>query len=187
MMMNLNNLIGNDVKLIRKRYDEALKLQGVPCVYMYPTLADTNAQGESVIDQYSLPIDTNIFFEGSPKVKTFKRFGWVVENDTNLPFLIHCSFHLPHVQRDSVFKISGQYTELPERVFKVTEISYDIQAPDHIVCQVIPVYDKQIVGRTKKEVEQTFNKSEHFIKSPIDYRGEYNTSSTNYRRRNVSD
>ena len=76
----VNNLIGEDVKLMRARYNEALQLRGVPCVYMYPTLPTTNAQGESVVDQYSLPIDTSIFFEGSPKIKTFKRFGWVVEN-----------------------------------------------------------------------------------------------------------
>ena len=178
-----NNLIGEDIKIMRKRYDEALKLRGVPCVYMYPTLPTTNEQGESVVDMYSLPIDTSIFFEGSPKIKTFKRLGWVVENDKDLPFLIHCSFHLPKVQRDSVFKVAGQYTEVPERTFKVTEISYDMQAPDHLICQVIPVYDKQIVGRTKKEVEQTFNKSEHFIKQPIDYRGNYITTTTNYRRK----
>ena len=106
-------------------------------------------------------------------MKTFKRLGWVVENDKELPFLIHCSFNLPNVQRDSIFRISGQYTELPERVFRVTEISYDIQAPDHIVCQVVPVYDKQIVGRTQKEIEKTFNKSSHFITQPTDYRGKY--------------
>lgn len=179
----VNNLIGEDVKLMRARYDEALQLRGIPCVYMYPTLPTTNEQGESIVDQYSLPIDTSIFFEGSPKIKTFKRFGWVVENHQDLPFLIHCSFNLPYVQRDAVFKIAGQYTELPERVFKVTEISYDIQAPDHIVCQVVPIYEKQIVGRTKKEVEQTFNTSEHFIKQPIDYRGDYITTSTKHRRK----
>lgn len=180
-MTKLNNLIGDDIKLMRARYNEALELQGVQCTYMYPTLNSTNAQTESVVDQYSLPIETQIFFEGSPKVRTFKRFGWVVENDRDLPFLIHCSFDLPHVQRDSIFKIAGQYTELPERIFKVTEISYDIQAPDHIVCQVIPVYDKQVVGRTKKEVSQTFNTSSHFLKENVDYRGQYITTSEKSR------
>lgn len=168
---------------MRARYNEALELQGVPCIYMYPNLNGTNEQSESVIDQYSLPIETQIFFEGSPKVKTFKRFGWVVENDRDLPFLIHCSFDLPHVQRDSIFKIAGQYTELPERIFKVTEISYDIQAPDHIVCQVVPVYDKQAVGRTKGEISRTFNKSSHFLKQDVDYRGKAFTSSDKYRRK----
>ncbi len=179
----MNNLIGPDIKLMRKRYDEALKLQGVLCEYQHPILPDTNAQGESVVDSYSVPEPTYIFFEGSPKVKTFKRFGWVVENQSDLPFLIHCSFNLPNLQRDSIFKFSGQYTELPDRTFKVTEISYDIQAPDHLVCQVIPVYEKQTVGRTKKEIQRTFNTSEHFIKQPLDYRGEYITDSTKYRRK----
>lgn len=180
--MKMANLIGEDIKLFRARYDEALELQGVPCVYMYPLLNTTNNQAEPIIDHYSSPVETSIFFEGSPKVKTFKRFGWVVENDKDLPFLIHCSFHLPHVQRDSIFKIAGQYTELPDRVFKVQEISYDIQAPDHLVCQVVPVYENQVVGRTEKEIERTFNSSSHFIKQLVDYRGNYISNSDKYRR-----
>ena len=64
------NLIGEDIKLMRNRYDEALKMQGIPCKYQYPNLPDTNAQGESVIDSYSEMIDTHIFFDGNPKVKT---------------------------------------------------------------------------------------------------------------------
>ena len=167
------NLIGEDIKLMRSRYDEALQMQGIPCVYQYPNLATTNTQGESLVDSYSDELNTHIFFDGSPKVKTYKRYGWVVENDQNLPFLIHCSFHLPHVQRDSLFRLAGQYTELPDRVFRVTEITYDLQAPDHLICQVVPVYDKQPVGRTDKEVERTFNTSNHFLQIPTDYRGDY--------------
>lgn len=167
------NLIQSDIKLWRKRYDEALEMQGIPCVYQYPNLPDTNTQSESVIDSYSDYIETHIFFDGSPKVKTFKRFGWVVEDNSDLPFLIHCSFNLPHVQKDSIFRIAGHYTELPERIFKVTEISYDLQAPDHLVCQVIPVYENQIVGRTDKEVAATFNTSRHFLQPEVDYRGDH--------------
>lgn len=168
------NLIGEDIKLLRNRYDEALVMQGIPVRYQYPLNPQTNAQGEPVVEAYSEMIDTHIFFEGNPKIKTFKRYGWVVANDDELPFLLHCSFHLPHVQKDSLFRIAGQYSELPERLFRVTEISYDMQAPDHIVCQVIPVYDeKQAVGYTKKEVEKKFNTSSHFIKQDVDYRGNY--------------
>ncbi len=170
------NLIGPDIKLMRKRYDEALKLQGIPVKYQYPHKAESNAQGEPLIDSYSEMVDTFIFFEGNPKVKTFKRYGWVVENNQDLPFLIHCSFHLPHVQKDSLFRIAGQYSELPERVFRVTEITYDLQAPDHIVCQVIPVYDEQAVGYTKKEVQKKFDTSNHFLKPKLDYRGDYHNT-----------
>lgn len=166
------HLIGNDIKLMRKRYDEALSQQGIPCKYQFPNLADSNTQGESVIDSLSEEIDTFVFFDGNPKAKTYKRYGWVVENDKNLPFLIHCSFNLPNVQKDSIFRIGGQYSELPDRIFRVTEITYDLQAPDHIIAQIVPVYDKQIVGRTRKETEKTFNKSNRFLKQNVDYRGD---------------
>lgn len=171
------NIVGPDIKLMRARYNEALQMQGVPATYQYPNLADSNAQGETVVDAYSDPTDTFVFFDGTPKVRTFKRLGWVVENDENLPFLIHCSFDLPNVQKDCIFKLGGgHYSELPDRLFRVTEITYDLQAPDHIICQVVPVYDKNVVGRTATEVKNTFNKSNTFLKTHTDYRGHYHNT-----------
>ena len=172
----LNNLIGPDIKLMRARYDEALKLQGIPAKYQYPNLPNTNAQSEAVIDSYSEPKLIHIFFEGNPKATTFKRYAWVVENSKELPFLIHCSFNLEHVQKDSIFRIAGLYTELPDRTFRVTEISTDLQAPDHIVCQVVPVYDDNIVGRTPVEIKKQFSSSNHFLKQEVDYRGNFYTT-----------
>lgn len=170
------NLIGKDIELMRSRYDEALQMQGIPAKYQYPNLASSNEQGEPVIDSYSEKINTHIFFDGNPKVKTYKRYGWVVENDKDLPFLLHCSFNLPQLQKDCLFSLSGQYTGMPDRVFRVTELTCDLQAPDHMLCQVVPVYDKQTVGRTNKEIDKTFNKSNHFLKSNTDYRGDYRTA-----------
>jgi hypothetical protein len=168
------NLIGEDIQLMRDRYDEALEMQGIPVRYQYPLLATTNNQGEPVIDSYSEYINTSIFFDGTPKVKTYKRLGWVVENDKDLPFLIHCSFHLPSLQKDCLFHVSGQYTGMPDRIFRVTELSCDLQCPDHMIAQVVPSYgDKPTVGRTKKEVEVTFNKSNYFLSPQTDYRGDY--------------
>lgn len=167
------HLIDSDITLLRERYNEALQMQGIPCKYQYPGMPDSNVQGETVVDTYSDEIETHVFFEGSPKVRTFKRYGWVVENNQDLPFLIHCSYNLPHVQKDSLFKLSGEYTDMPERIFKVTEISYDLQAPDHIVCQIVPVYDKEhVTGRTKQEIKETFNRSNYFLKQDVDYRGD---------------
>ncbi len=175
-MIELRNLIGPDIKIMRSRYDEALILQGIPCSYQFPNIPDSNVQGESMIDSYSEPIETNIFFEGNPKVRTFKRLGWSVENDQNLPFLVHCSFNLPHVQKDSIFRIAGQYADIPDRIFRVTEITYDAQVPDHLICQIVPVYDDNIVGRTPVEIKKTFNKSHHFLKDETDYRGHYHVT-----------
>ena len=167
-----NYLIGPDITLMRKRYNEALEMRGISAAYQFPNLAKPNEQGESEIDSYSEPMPIRIFFEGSPKIKTFKRMGWVVDNDKDLPFLIHCSWDLPKLQKDSIFETSGLYTDLPPRKFRVTEVSYDMEAPDHLVCQVVPIANGQpITGRTRKEVAQTFNKSSHFIKEDADYRG----------------
>ena len=177
----LNNLIGEDIKLMRFRYDEALQLQGIPCKYQYPLMADTNAQGESVIDSYSDEMDIQIFFDGNPKVKTYKRYGWVVENEKELPFLIHCSFNLPNLQRDCIFRISGLYSEMLDRVFKVTELTCDMVAPDHMICQVIPVYNDArdaVVGKTDKEISKKFNRSNYFLKDNVDYRGNYRSEGT---------
>ena len=77
------------------------------------------------------------------------------------------------MQRDSIFRIAGMYAEIPDRMFRVTEITYDLQTPDHLVCQVIPAYDEKIVGRTEVEVKQTFSSSNHFFKQETDYRGNY--------------
>lgn len=149
-------------------------MQGVPCQYQFPNLAKANEQAEPEIDSYSAPMDTHIFFDGNPKVKTFKRYGWVVDNDKDLPFLIHCDWDLPNVQKDSIFTMSGLYSGLTERKFRVTEITYDMVAADHLVCQVVPIANGQpITGRTRKEVAQTFNKSNHFLKENTDYRGDY--------------
>lgn len=85
------NLIGSDIQYLRKTYDEALSFQGIPCRYQYPHMAASNTQGEPTVDSYSDYIDTYIFFDGTPKLKTYKRYGWVVENDKDFPFLVHCT------------------------------------------------------------------------------------------------
>lgn len=175
----LQNLIGSDIQLMRKRYDEALNLQGIPCKYQFPNFADSNVQGEPMVDSFSDFIDTFVFFESSPKIKTIKRYGWVVANSEDLPFLIHCSWNLPNVQKDALFRIAGQYSGLPERIFRVTEIAYDLQAPDHIVCKIIPCYDeKNLTGRTETETRKTYNKSNRFLKQEVDYKGEYHKVQT---------
>lgn len=167
------NIVGRDIELYRKLYDDALEMRGVPAIYQFPHLATSNTQGEAVVDSYSDEIKTHIFFDGAPKMKTYKRLGWVVENDKDLPFLIHCSFHLPSLQKDSIFRIAGQYTGMPERTFRVTELTCSIEAPDHMIAQVVPVYEKQVTGRTDKEIAKTFSTSNHFIKDATDYRGDY--------------
>lgn len=167
------SIISQDIELMRDRYDEALKMRGISCIYQYPISPDVNSQSEIVADGMSDPEQTQIFFDSSPKLKTYKRLGWVVENDKNLPFLVHCSFNLQNLQRGSIFRMSGMYTGMPERVFRVTELTCDLEAPDHMIAQVVPVYDNRIVGDTKSEIKNKYNKSNHYLKNDVDYRGKH--------------
>lgn len=170
------NLLKSDIVLARKRYDEALKMQGIPAKYQWPTKVDYNGQGEPVIEGYSDYIETHIFFDGNPQVRTFKRYGWVVENSDKLPFLLHCSWNLTHLQKESLFSISGQFTDIPDRVFRVTELTYDLQAPDHVICQVVPEYNAKTVRDTESEQRRKFNSSHTFLRPRTDYRGDYHTT-----------
>ena len=73
-----HNLISKDVKVMRQYYDDALKMQGIPAKYQYPSYVDTNAQGEPVIDHYSVPEDTYIFFDGAPNSRHSNGLdGWL--------------------------------------------------------------------------------------------------------------
>ena len=172
------NLVGPDIVLMRNRYDEALQMQGIPCKYQFPILPGSNYQGEALIDSYSEMQDTFIFFDSTPKIKTFRRYGWVVDNDDNLPFIIHCSWNLSNVQKDALFRFSGQYTNVKDRIFRVTELTYDAQAPDHLICQVVPVYSDKPVGDIPVEVKQKYKTSNRFVKVEHDYRGHiYDTDS----------
>lgn len=167
-----NHLIGNDILLMRKRYNEALEQQGQPCTYQFPNFAKSNDQGESEIDSYSEPMDTYVFLDGNPKVKTYKRYGFVADNDADLVPLLHCSWDLPNVQKDSIFTYAGLYSGLEPRKYRVIDITYDAMCADHLICRVVLIANGQpIVGRTKKEIAQTFNTSNHFLKNEVDYRG----------------
>ena len=84
------------------------------------------------------------------------------------------------MQKDALFTIAGQYSELPDRIFRVTEITQDIQAPDHLICQVVPVYGDKVTGYTKKETQKKYNSSSHFLKDPTDYRGMYPTTKSEF-------
>lgn len=164
-------LIDSDILLWRSRYDEALELRGIPAKYQYPILPDVSVQGEVVIDTYSDLVDTQIFFESTPKIKTLRRYGWVIDNSDELPIIVHCSWNLPNVQKDSIFRFSGIYSEVEDKIFRVTEISYIVECPDHIICQVVPIYEDQLVGRTEVEISKTFTTSNHFLRPHSDYRG----------------
>jgi hypothetical protein len=162
-----------DVQLLRDFYDEALETQGVPVEYQYPLKNDYNVHGEQAADAFSEVIDTFCAVEAEPKISTLKKLGWVVENNSSLPFLLHVSFGLPEIQKGCKFKFAGLHTGLPSREFVVERISMELQVPDHIICEVIPQYRKDGgIAEDQVAKQKLLDKETLFFEEESDYRGD---------------
>jgi hypothetical protein len=170
----VNLIQQEEVEYLRACYDEALELQGVPCEYQYPLKNDFNVHGEQAADAFSEVIHTFVGIETEPKIATLRKLGWVVENDSDLPFLLHVSFGLPELQKGCKFMFAGLHTNLPAREFVVERMTMPFQAPDHMIVEVIPQYDKKNGGiaEDKKEVEKMLDREELFFTESTDYRGD---------------
>lgn len=48
---------------MRKRYDEALSMQGIKCSYQFPNISGSDDRGQPVIDSYSQPEEVYIFLK----------------------------------------------------------------------------------------------------------------------------
>ena len=170
---DVNLIQSEEVEILRAYYDEALEMQGVPCTYQYPLKNDYNIHGEQAADAFSEPINTFVGIEAEPKISTIRKLGWVVENDSDLPFLLHVSFGLPELQKGCKFMFAGLHTNLPAREFVVERMTIPFQAPDHMIVEVIPQYDTKNRGIAEDpiSVAKMLDKEELFFEEPTDYRG----------------
>lgn len=140
----------NEVEYLRRQFNATVEQLGVLFKYQYPLNNDLDDFNQPAPDGYSKEYDVYGIFDGEPKLKTYKNLGWVVEKSDNLPFLIHVPFDTPNIQKNALFKISGQLTGIAPRIFQVTELSTTLVCPDHIVCQIVP-----LVGNTPPKVKET--------------------------------
>ena len=170
---DVNLIQSEEVEILRAYYDEALEMQGVPCTYQYPLKNDWNIHGEQAADSFSEPINTFAGIEAEPKISTLRKLGWVVENDSALPFLLHVSFGLPELQKGCKFMFAGLHTNLPAREFVVERMTMPFQAPDHMIVEVIPQYDKNGgIAECPIEKQKQLDKEELFMVEETDYRGD---------------
>jgi len=170
---NRQLIVDEEVQMLREMYDEGLEMQGVPVQYQYPLKNDYNLYGEQAADAFSELIDTFCGVEAQPKIATLKKLGWVVENSSELPFLLHVSFNLPEIQKGSKFFFAGLHTGLPTREFVVERMSMEFQVPDHIICEVIPQYRKDGgIAEDAVAKQKLLDKETLFFEEESDYRGE---------------
>lgn len=139
-----------EVIYLREAFKETVYQLGVPFIYQYPLGNDLDNFNQPAPDGYSQEIEVYGIFDGEPKLKTYKNLGWVVEKSDNLPFLLHIPFDTPYIQKNGIFKIKGQYANIPNRIFQITELSTNLVCPDHIICQIVP-----LVGNTVPLTKET--------------------------------
>jgi hypothetical protein len=156
----MGQLINKDASLYRGFFKEQAKLLGIHVLYQYPIDMEFTVHGQENPLGYSDPIEMDIIFDQSPKLKTLKRFGWMSEDPEDKPYLIQVPFDAPNLQKGCLITLPAPLPLIDSRVFKITDISFDQILPDSWYCKLAPKFEKQnaIVPEDYKETPGTFLK-----------------------------
>lgn len=142
-------IVPQEIEYLRKQFKFTVEQIGVEFRYKYPLNNSIDFFNQPAPEGYSEGESVYGIFDGDPKLETYKNLGWVVEDNDNLPFLIHVPFDVPHIQRGCLFESDGQITSIESRLFQVTKLTTALVCPDHIVCQIVP-----LVGNTRPLTEE---------------------------------
>lgn len=153
-----------DVDLGREYFKEACELYGVDIEYKYPIGNSEDGQGEPNPITYSPKELIRGVFEGTPKASTFKKLGWAVENQRDLPFLLHLPWDTKNLQRGCIVTFSGAMAGVPARSFLVTELTTALILPTRISCQITPLRGDRIpVQETRTEKKEKLSQPYQFL------------------------
>lgn len=155
-----------EVLYLRQAFRESVRQLGVLFIYQYPLGNSLDEFAQPAPDGYSREYEVYGIFDGEPTLKTYRNLGWVVEKSDNLPFLLHIPFDTKNIQKNCLFKIKGQYANIPNRLFQVTELSSALVCPDHIVCQIVPLVGNTppMTEQTRRDVKMKNNEPRRFMK-----------------------
>lgn len=138
----MGTLFQHDATIYRRFFKEQAKLLGIPALYQYPIEMDHTAHAQEDPKGYSDPIPLDIIFDQSPKLKTWKKLGWVPESPEDNSYLIQVPYDTPNLQKGSLITLPSPLPLIPSRVFKITEITVDQVLPDSWYCKVAPKFEK---------------------------------------------
>lgn len=138
----MGELFKRDAEIYRKFFKEQAKLLGVRVQYQYPVDMKFTLHGQEDPLGYSEPVDIDIIFDQSPKLKTLRKLGWVSEDPSDKPYIIQVPYDTPNLQKGSLITLPAPLPLEPSKVFKITEITVDQILPDSWYCKVAPKFDK---------------------------------------------
>ena len=137
----MGELFKQDATIYRKFFKEQAKLLGIHAQYMYPIGLEFDLHGQESPQGYSQPIEMDIIFDQSPKLRTLRKLGWVSEDKSDKPYLIQLPYDAPNLQKGCLVVLPTPLPLLPSRVFKITDITVDQILPDSWYCKVAPKID----------------------------------------------
>lgn len=138
----MGTLVGRDAEIYRKFFKEQAKLLGVTVQYQYPIDMEFTVHGQENPKGYSDPIDMDVIFDQSPKLKTLRKLGWNSEDPSDKPYIIQIPYDAPNLQKGCLITIPAPLPLSPSRVFKITDITVDQVLPDSWYCKVAPKLDQ---------------------------------------------
>ena len=134
----MGTLFNADATLYRNFFKEQAKLLGIHVQYQYPIEMDYTLHGQEDPVEYSTPIEMDIIFSESPKLKTLKKLGWISEDPNDKPYMIQVPYDAPNLQKGCLITLPSPLPLTPNRVFKITDITVDQVLPDSWYCKVAP-------------------------------------------------
>ena len=139
MSRRKESLVKADSLIMRKYFQEALRLYGIDCNY-YSIKEGTKSQNVNgeFSAEYNDPIPSQLIFDQVPTVTTLKKLGWVTEADKSAP-LIHVNFDLPNIEVGCLFTIEDPLRPGKGRLFRITKLSVGIIYPMCVTAQVVAV------------------------------------------------
>lgn len=149
-------LFNQDAKIYREFFKEQAKLLGIRVQYQYPVEMEFTIHGQEDPMGYSEPIELDIIFSESPKLKTLRKFGWVSEDPSDKPYLIQVPFDTPNLQKGCLVTLPVPLPLVEGRVFKITDISVDQILPDSYYCKVAPKMEKMDAIKPEEYKEKSF-------------------------------
>lgn len=156
----MGSLFRKDAELFRRFFKEQARLLGIHVQYHYPVEMDFTVHGQERPIGYSDPIEMDIIFDQSPRMKTLRKLGWVSEDPADKPYIVQLPYDAPNLQKGCLIVIPSPRPLEPSREFKVTEITADQVLPDSWYCKVAPKVDHQfsIEKNDYKDKPNTFLK-----------------------------
>ena len=139
----MGKLFQRDAEIYRRFFKEQAKLLGIHVQYRYPIDMSYTIHGQEDPLGYSEPIEMDIIFDTSPRLKTLRKLGWVSEDPEGKPYIVQVPYDTPNLQKGSLIILPSPLPLELSKVFKITEITVDQVLPDSWYCKVAPKYEKQ--------------------------------------------